>query len=311
MFFRYNDGDSSQWVQVNNGTVADAALTDRVTVLESTIATKAPVVSPSFTGNASVGGNLTVTGEAYLNGTEIQGDDKTIVRYSDSWMRLNPDNDFSSGIYAGTGILRTDGNFQVGGSGSTMYVDGSTFNYNGLPASGLVPVKPTSIGNSTGGIAANGRVTLTSGTGVFLNGIFTSKYRNYKIMMDTKNMGGSYLYYRLCYSDNNYTSVGAYYGGGFYRQGSSTGIWQNTGDGYAYCSIGYTGDGGHTTMEVFSPQWNGSYGKVLTFNSYGAVGHTQVWSDFMWNGFDAFTGIYIYNSGANWNAEIEVYGYNH
>lgn len=289
----------------------DTELAGRVGTLETTMPTKAPLASPSFTGNVSVGSDLTVTGETYLNGTEIQGDGKTIVRYSDTWMRLNPDNDFSNGIYAGTGLLRTDGNFQIGNNGSTMYVDGSTFNYNGLPASGLVPVKPTSIANSGGSIAANGRVSLTSGTGVFLNGIFTSKYRNYKIMMDTRNMGGSYLYFRFCYSDNNYTSVGAYYGGGFYRQYSSTGIWQNTGDGYSYGSIGYTGDGGHTNMEIFSPQWNGSYGKVLTHNSYGAGGHTMVWSDFMWNGWDAFTGIYIYNSGANWNAEIEVYGYNH
>jgi hypothetical protein len=37
LYFYYNDGDSSQWVQVNNSTIADAALTARVTDLESDV----------------------------------------------------------------------------------------------------------------------------------------------------------------------------------------------------------------------------------------------------------------------------------
>lgn len=286
-------------------TAGDSELATRVGVVESSVATKSPIDNPSFTGN------VTIAGETYLNGTEIQGDGKTMLRYSDSWLRINEDNDFSSGIYTGTGILRTDGNFQVGASGSTLNVSSSTFNYNGLPAAGLVPVKPTSVYGVTNSIAANGRVSVTSGTGMYLNGIFTSKYRNYRIIIDNRNMGGAYQYFRFCYSDNNMTTIGAYYGGGFYRQGSSTGIWSGTGDGYSYGSIGYTADGGYTILEVMSPQWNGSYGKVSAFNSYGAGSHTQVWSDWMWNGWDAFSGIYIYNSGANYYAEVEVYGYNH
>ncbi len=176
---------------------------------------------------------------------------------------------------------------------------------------GLVPVTPTSVRVGSATVSSTGRVSVTSGTGFTLDGIFTSAFRNYKIIIDHRNMGGAYEYFRFIYGDNNWTSAGAYYGGGFYRQGSATGIWQNTGDGYSYGSIGYTADGGYTTLDVMSPQWNGSYGKVLAFNSYGAGNHTQVWSDWMWNGWDAFTGIYIYNGGANYSAEVEVYGYNH
>ena len=176
---------------------------------------------------------------------------------------------------------------------------------------GFVPVTPTSVRVGSATVSSSGRVSVTSGTGFTLDGIFTSAFRNYKIIIDHRNMGGAYEYFRFIYGDNNWTTVGAYYGGGFYRQGGSTGIWQNTGDGYSYGSIGYTSDGGYTILDVLSPQWNGSYGKVLGFNSYGAGSHTQVWSDWMWNGWDAFTGIYIYNGGANYSAEVEVYGYNH
>ena len=67
--------------------------------------------------NLTVGGNLTVSGNQYFNGAFIEGDGKEMFRYSDGWLRINEDNDFGSGIYCGTGILRTDGEFQVGGSG--------------------------------------------------------------------------------------------------------------------------------------------------------------------------------------------------
>ncbi len=49
--------------------------------------------------------------------------------YSDAWLRLNPNNAFTSGIYAGTGILRTDGNLQVGNAGATLNVSGASFTY--------------------------------------------------------------------------------------------------------------------------------------------------------------------------------------
>ena len=220
---------------------------------------------------------------------------------------------FTSGAYlkgAGTAAITAQSGIPAGDitSGNLAIARGGT---GFTVGTGFVPVTPTSIAGATGSISSTGRVSITSGTGFFLNGIFTSSFRNYKIIIDHRNMGGAYEYARFCYSDNNHTTGGAYYGGGFYRQGGSTGIWQNTGDGYSYASIGYTADGGYTMIDVMSPQWNGSYGKMLVFNSYGAGSHTQVWSDWMWNGWDAFSGIYIYNGGANYSAEVEVYGYNH
>jgi hypothetical protein len=45
---------------------------------------------------------------------------KRVIRHSDSWLRLNEDKSFSSGIYCGGSTLRTDGNLQVGSSGSAF-----------------------------------------------------------------------------------------------------------------------------------------------------------------------------------------------
>jgi len=67
-------------------------------------------------------GNIKVSGDQYFNGSVIEGDGKEIIRYSDTWLRINEDKDFSNGIYCGSGILRTDGNFQVGASGTRLTV---------------------------------------------------------------------------------------------------------------------------------------------------------------------------------------------
>ena len=72
--------------------------------------------------SATFAGNITVAGNQYFNGQFIEGDGKEIIRYSDAWLRINEDNDFSSGIYCGSGVLRTDGAFQVGSGGAKALI---------------------------------------------------------------------------------------------------------------------------------------------------------------------------------------------
>ena len=69
-----------------------------------------------------IGGNLTSSGNQYFNGQFVEGDGKEMFRYDDAWLRINEDNDFTSGIYCGSGVLRTDGAFQVGSSGGKFLV---------------------------------------------------------------------------------------------------------------------------------------------------------------------------------------------
>jgi|GEM_PF-4289692 len=56
--------------------------------------------------NLLVDGDTTITGETYLNGTVLEGDSKTMFRFSDSYLRLNEDADFTSGIWMGNSNLQ-------------------------------------------------------------------------------------------------------------------------------------------------------------------------------------------------------------
>ncbi len=73
-------------------------------------------------------GETRSSGNIYANGSAYFGDGKEIIRFTDSWLRLNPRTDllgFTSGIYCGHSILRTDGQLEVGSGGSKFKVTSS------------------------------------------------------------------------------------------------------------------------------------------------------------------------------------------
>ena len=121
----FSDLATDAWQKIDNtqvGNVTGSGSSGRVAYWNSNsnITSDADL---TFDGsNLTVGGNLTVTGNQYFNGSVIEGDGKEMFKYSDAWLRINEDSDFSSGIYCGTGVLRTDGAFQVGSSGTKFLI---------------------------------------------------------------------------------------------------------------------------------------------------------------------------------------------
>jgi hypothetical protein len=77
----------------------------------------------SLTGNLDMNSN-NITEISYLEG---QGGN--IIRSTDEWLRLNDGGTHTSGIYCGTSTIRTDGELQVGSSGSTFKASSSTLSY--------------------------------------------------------------------------------------------------------------------------------------------------------------------------------------
>lgn len=77
--------------------------------------------------------NLVTSGDVHANGAYYYGDSKAVIKFDDSWLRLNPSGSFASGIYCGTtGMLRHDGALQIGASATAgLYATTSVFNYQG------------------------------------------------------------------------------------------------------------------------------------------------------------------------------------
>ena len=68
-------------------------------------------------------GGLWTAGDILANGSYYYGDNKRIVQFTDSWLRLNPSNQFSGGIYCASSVLRTDNQLQVGSNGAAFYAN--------------------------------------------------------------------------------------------------------------------------------------------------------------------------------------------
>lgn len=67
-------------------------------------------------GDVSTGGGLNIANLS-LNGKRVLTE-----LNSDGWLRINQYRDFVSGIYCGTGVLYTDGTFQVGSGGNSFKI---------------------------------------------------------------------------------------------------------------------------------------------------------------------------------------------
>lgn len=62
-------------------------------------------------GDVSTGGKLDITANEGKSILSLNG--KKALEVYDTWLNINESRDFPSGIYCGTGVLRTDGEFQV------------------------------------------------------------------------------------------------------------------------------------------------------------------------------------------------------
>ena len=106
--------DGFHFTQGNSGSYRNIYFDTAYGALSGNAATASALTA----GNKTITGDLSVTSNIYASGTGIWGDSKEMFRYSDGWLRLNPVNAFTSGIYCASSIIRTDSEIQVGSGGS-------------------------------------------------------------------------------------------------------------------------------------------------------------------------------------------------
>ena len=119
-------------------------------------------------GDFSVQGNIKFNDKTAIGGT------------NDSWLRFNPTSSFTSGIYCGSSIVRTDGEFQVGSNGASFRVTAGgtvTSNSSITAANGVLK----SVAVLSGTIAHGGTIPLPSG--------FTEAQCEWVVSMNNSNSG--------------------------------------------------------------------------------------------------------------------------
>lgn len=116
-----------------------------------------------FSANsAQTGGTLMLPAIRYLS---MNG--KTVIDAADSWLRINEGKAFGSGVYFGSNIVRTDGQFQVADSGTKFKADSNGNGYfaNNITIAGTCPLTFYGSGN---GAYTQGCVYVKNSDGIII-----------------------------------------------------------------------------------------------------------------------------------------------
>lgn len=172
--------------------------------------------------------------------------------------------------------------------------------------SGLVPIIPSGVTQSGGSASYNsttGLVTFTGCTSVTVNGVFSSAYANYRVVIEGVNSLDQGVGMRM---DNFSSTVYSWQWGRFY--GTTAQVLNSTTDTKFYVTSS-DGGGFSSIVEVFAP--NKTTSTNVVFQSFASAG-----TDFAYMGSGQlatstqYTGLSVLPNGGNTTGTIKVYGWN-
>lgn len=167
---------------------------------------------------------------------------------------------------------------------------------------GLVPVIPTSISVDSGTASLNtstGRITCNAATNILLNGIFSSSYRNYLIIINSASSGPNKHQVRFSTS-GSIDSSGNYTYTDFYVQAGGTGA-SGAATGQTIATMLY---GEYLQYWVYNPAISDFPTKI---SADGVYSHTKFIAEGGYNANKAFDGIWLANNAIT--GQVMVYGF--
>lgn len=179
---------------------------------------------------------------------------------------------------------------------------------------GLVPVAPTSVvvGSGTASVNSGGSVTFSGASTISLNGVFTSSYKNYKIIIADSlytSIDGAVI--GLRFRTAGTSSAVNYYFNGFYQQGTSTtGVSAGSNQTQWNMTNAYTNLYNFCDMDVYQPFGAQKTLYKGTFQSYGSSGGLYVSHTGLHDQTVSYDGFTITMSSGTVNGTVFVYGYN-
>lgn len=178
---------------------------------------------------------------------------------------------------------------------------------------GLVMIKPTSItiGGGTATVSATGTVSFTATSYVRLNGVFTSGYKNYKVIFHpVSSAAATDIRARFC-AGGTPTTIDYYFEG--YQSYATTIAALNGAAQGSFFITQTTSNGWHAgTMEIQNPQVSGLPAVYqLSANGYGSGGMTGYSQHGTLNNGNSYDGFDFVPAGATTlSGFITVYAYN-
>ena len=182
---------------------------------------------------------------------------------------------------------------------------------------GLAKVVPSSItvGSGTGSASTLGTVTFTTVSSVSLNGVFSSAYANYRIVLKVKNTSSTFVHTNLRFRANGSDASSGNYQG-------RTIVWGNDGGSSGESRVNDTSmlvvwnqgtKNSLITMDIGDPnltEYTNMIGTVM--NGYIGNDTNQITSltGGMLQTTTSYDGFTLYPASSTFSGTLQVYGYN-
>ena len=195
-------------------------------------------------------------------------------------------------------------------SGSLPIAQGGTGVATGA---GLVPVIPTSVavGSGTGSVNAAGLITFTGASSISFNGVFTSAYRNYKVLVHAQSNTGyndTTFRFRIAGTDRtvNYWSWG-------WRANSASGALvgaNNTTGMYTGMTVSLQNTFATWTADIIAPAIVTASTVTSLATGFDSAALVQASMGLFMNESVAYDGGTIISNANNFTGTLKIYGYN-
>jgi len=175
---------------------------------------------------------------------------------------------------------------------------------------GLAKIVPSSVavGSGTGSASTTGTVTFTGATSISLNDVFSTTYRNYRIVLDFNSSGTGQCAFRFRVGGADNSAANYSYQAGDI---SSTTFSGGRGTGVTSSAFGNYDSGGLTsfTIDVFNP-FETLRTNVQATNFFATSGAKVGWFYTQFTATTSFTGFTLLPDTGNITGTISVLGYN-
>lgn len=190
--------------------------------------------------------------------------------------------------------------------------------YNTEKTAGLVPISPSSvvIAGGTGSANGIGAVSFTGAGVVSLNGVFTSAYKNYRLILDLTSAGtiGGDMGLRLRASGTDSSATSYYTAGTWNNSQNGANTYYNVGSGVGYFGNVVTSSAAYVSanMEINGPQVPSITKIRSSMSSLSPAGYPAVYNVAVMNDQStSFDGISIFGvSGTVLAGTVQIFGYN-
>jgi len=180
--------------------------------------------------------------------------------------------------------------------------------------SGLIPVVPDSVVVATGtaAVSTNGAVTFTGATSLSLNGVFTSEYKNYRVVIATSSVSAAYsVNIRL-------RSAGTDYSGAEYNRmmtttnsaGATASAAAASGTFLTLGNVSNATNTGAGFFDITDPQTTVRKTVNSIFSGYSGSNPASFYGGGYINSTSSYDGLTYFISSGNISGSIQCFGYN-